>query len=271
MKKHFAAAAAVIFACGCHSKPAPEVSAPQSPSPVVRVQTPPAEPPKPDTSTLPPAAPIPESNNATADSSSTPGAKSPADAIPDDLKSPAYEYYGLGTSKPIDYEVTGDETAGIRTGTLTTSLKEVKDGKAYFTQVHSGGLYLLGNDEVSLDAEGVHVTSSTVEAPDPNNLEFPAVVTPGKSWKSHDKISQEGLTFEVNSVSTIKGPATIDTKRGPLQALRITSVSQAIKNGQKLTMDSDTYYVKGIGLAKATIRTIPEKGKISTIVQQLAD
>ena len=258
----------VVLVIGCGHKetsPSTPVSAPVTPT-AATAQIPAATPPSPST-TPPTEKPNVASNEAAAGQPVTPK----ADTIPQSLKSAAYEYYGLGNSKPIDYDLTGDDSAGVRTGSQTTTIKEVKDGKASFVQTRTGGLALLGNDELLLDSEGVHVTSSTVETVDPQNLEFPSDVSTGKSWTSHDKITQTGLAFDINTRWTIKGIKPIETKRGTLDALLITSTGEGTENGQKLRMESETYYVKGIGLVKAIIKTTSGTGKHSSITQQLAN
>jgi hypothetical protein len=186
------------------------------------------------------------------------------------LKTAAYEYYGLANTKPIDYELTGDGLVGVQTGSQKTSFKSISNGSPLFSQTRTGGLSILGDDEVSIDKVGVHVISSTIETVEPNNIEFPADVTPGKSWTSHDKISKDGIDSDIISRYTIKGVEPVKTKRGVLQALKITSVGIGTQNGQKLRMETESYYVKGIGLAKAVSTISRNSEKPSSVTQQLA-
>lgn len=256
---------------GCHTGSAPAVAVSPGPSASPSPSVPPATgvtAGTPGPTGEPTGAPTGASKPASATPVSAP---QPAPALPDSLKNAAYEYYGLGNGKPMDYEFVGPPSQGIMTGSITTTLKDVKDGAAYFDQVSSGGLAKLGSNELSLDGKGVHVVKSSMEAVEPGNIEFPADVTPGYSWTSHEKTTDPALSADITTKYTIKGQTSVKTKRGTLQALEITSTGEGTNNGEKMRMESESYYVKGVGLVKAVITTKMADGKSVTMTQQLAD
>jgi hypothetical protein len=146
----------------------------------------------------------------------------------------------------------------------------VKGDSAEFSQTRSGGLQPLGDDVVRLEKDGIHVVSSTVDTVDSNNMEFPAKLNPGTTWTSHDKIDKPGISMDVTTKLTVQGVKKITTKRGTFDALLVTGVGKGTMSGDPMRMDSESYYVKGIGLAKQVLTTTA-KGKTMKITQQLSD
>lgn len=188
--------------------------------------------------------------------------------VPNELKGSGYDYYGLANDQPVDLELTMDDNQ-VKTGSQTTVLKAVRDGKATFEQTRTGGLDQLGHDELVLSKDGIHVTNSSIAKVDPTNLEFPFDPQPGFTWTSHDKIDDPGQHFDVTSKLVVEGFKDVDTKGGRKHALLVTSSGKGTQNGVPVRIDTQTYYVKGFGVVKQVIDTTAG-GKHSRITQQIS-
>lgn len=190
-----------------------------------------------------------------------PAKSTPAPVLPAELKNDAYEYYGLALEKPLNLQITLTAQPGNKlSGTTTTTLKEVKDGKAIFEQHRSGAL---GDMTVTLSLEkgGVYVTSISNGTTTPHSMELPAKLTPGLTFKDHSEMEGNGQSIKMDNDEKVVGLTKVKTKLGEYEAMLVTSTGKGTMNGVKMRMDTKSWYVKGRGAVKAEITQYPAGGK----------
>jgi hypothetical protein len=188
------------------------------------------------------------------------------DQIPADLKTEAYEYFGLSNDKPVDMEYTATAQPGLHTGSVITTLTEVKDGKPIFTIERTGGLAGLGTQKVSLEKDGIYVIESDPPILDGPQLQMPSDLTPGKSWKNRIRFDQGGTKMDVEMTYTIKGVQKFQTKKGQREGLLVAATGSGTRNGSKLTMESREWHVKGLGPVKAELISKTADGKTEKVL-----
>jgi hypothetical protein len=198
----------------------------------------------------------------------SPSGSPSVDSISAELKHEGYEYYGLGNTEPMDLEYVTGQGVGTVTGSQVVKLKEVKDGEAIFTIERTGGLADLGNEEISLGKDGVYTTSSSMGTLAEPTLNMAAKLTPGARWKSSSKLDSPRGEFSVTSDYTVVGTRKVKTKAGEREALLIRSTGKGTLNGQSVRMETKGWFVRGRGGVRLELRTIPEKGKPSTLTIQ---
>ncbi len=193
----------------------------------------------------------------------------PLSSLPDSLKHEAYEYYGLGNDKPMDLERRMEGSPDIVTGSQTYHLKEVKDGKALFVAVRTGGLALIGDTDISLEADGIYAMSSTIGTITPHQLELPAKLDIGSKWNAETKIELGGgITIEHKSVNKVIGIQKIKTPAGSYDALLIQSSGPATIQGEHKEIRTRAWFVKGLGAVKMEVVETSKDGSKQTILIQ---
>lgn len=231
-----AVVAGSVWGCGGKDKPAPE----------------PAPAPAPPVSTSEPSAPT-----------------VPLSSLPEELKHAAFEYYGLGNDQPMDLERKIEGQPDTVTGSQTFRLREVKDGKALFTVVRTGGFASVGDSDLSLEADGIYAMSSTIGTITPHQLELPAKLDPGSKWDAETKLEQGGgVTLEHKSVNKVVGVQKVTTPAGTYDALLIESSGPAKIQGEAKEMRTRAWFVKGLGAVKMEIIEISKNGSKQTILIQ---
>lgn len=187
--------------------------------------------------------------------------------LPAELKHDGYEYYGLGNEKPVDMEIKGGGKE--LTGSQTTKLTEIKDGKATFSVDRTGGLAGVGQNELTLEKDGIYIKSSTVMKVGAHDLEFPAKLTPGTSWPSNMEVEMEGQQMKLVSTNKVIGLKKITIPAGSYDAMLVESKGKGTINGKKITMESQSWHVKGIGAVKVSFKTTYADGKVDTNTMQM--
>jgi hypothetical protein len=181
--------------------------------------------------------------------------------VPAELRHDGFEYYGLGNANPIDYEITTSANSGIITGSQFTRVLSTGDGKALFSIERTGQLGdLLGTSEVELTKDGVYVLKSTIAEIESPELELPARLTPGATWKSRTKVEQDGRAMDVTNEFRVVGTESVTTAAGTFPALLISSTGTGTLQGSKVRMDTKSWHVKGRGAVKQIVTSTPEKG-----------
>ncbi len=192
----------------------------------------------------------------------------PVSQIPAELKHEGYAYYGLGFNSPMNMEIVTTGGGGTRTGSQTTTLKEMKNGAAIFSIERTGGLAELGSMEVRLEKSGIFVQSSPLAKIGPNDIEVPANLKLGTHWLSTSEIDKPGQKIKIVSTFKVVRSEKIKTKLAAYDALLITSTGTGTMNGEKISMDTKSWYVKDRGNVKAVIVTTTDKGKSNTVTMQ---
>jgi uncharacterized lipoprotein NlpE involved in copper resistance len=176
--------------------------------------------------------------------------------IPAELKSDAYEYYGLGRTEPI--KMTVNQNGSSEPASQTVKLTKVENGKAEFTISNEGGLSKLGEVLVSLDKEGVRVVSVNGQKADTNTFELPTGLSKGKTWPFKLPSGEQSLAGS----NVVKGTESITTAVGTYNdALVVVSTAAGKQNGESVQVSMKNWLVKGRGLVKAVITNVSGKNK----------
>lgn len=187
--------------------------------------------------------------------------------LPEELKTDAFEYYGLGNTKPVDLERTEEGNPNVVTGSQRFWLKEVKDGKATFVVERTGGFASVGDSELSLESDGLYAMSSTIGKITPHQLELPAKLDVGTQWTSDTKLEQpNGNSLEQKATNKVVRAEKVKTKAGEYDALLVESSGPAKINGESVEMRTKAWFVKGLGAVKMEIVTTPKTGPKQTIL-----
>jgi len=193
------------------------------------------------------------------------------DQIPMELKTDGYEYYGLGNSATMKMELRqGSEKSGL-VGTQTITFKEMKDGAPIFTMEHGDGLAGLGSQELRVEKDGIYTVASTLAKVGAHDLEIPAKLDPGVTWKSHEEVDKDNSNTIEDDVYKVVGVQKVKTSVGQYDALLITSAGESKTTGgnskaiSSSKIHSEGWYVKGRGLVRLTIHSTDPKGKESDL------
>lgn len=259
MKRTFLLAILVVAGCSSSSKPDPAKATPSS---------------EPSTNSLgaknsggtaennPPATPETAKTGEVKKEETKPDAPAPKiDEIAADLKHDAFLYYGLENAKPINYvlKVKG-QPKEIR-GSQSFTLKSVKDGKAIFELNRTGDLSVMGTTELSLEKDGLYMTSSLGTPSGVHSLEMPSKLKDGASWDDHTDISANNQTMKFDNTVKVVGRQKVTTSVGSYgDALLVVSNGKGVVNGAKTMMQTKTWYVKRRGPVKVVVVQTPEKG-----------
>ncbi len=198
------------------------------------------------------------------DSSAKPSEKAPTTvsnvSLPTELKHEGFEYDGLANAKPMDMELVTSQGTVI-SGSQTVTAKGVKDGKATYSIQRTGGLEILGSDEVSVEKDGVFTNSSSVAKLSSHAMELPAHPKPGMTWKFHVSADNPTSAMDMETTCKVIGIQSVTTKAGSYKdALLVQQDSVGTLQKQKVRTVSKSWYVKGIGTVKADLVTYKPDG-----------
>lgn len=206
---------------------------------------------------------------ADAPKSKTTADKSAGSGLPQSIVHDGYAFSGVSFVKPLDMELTISDQKAVRTGSQQIKLKEVKDGKAVYSVDRTGQLAILGTEEWTVTDKGVYTTKSSMMDLGPDAMELPAHPTPGMSWKVHTKSSQPTASMDMQMTFKVVGFEPVSTKAGKFKnALVIEQDGTGTLEGQKVRTESKNWYVKGIGLVKATMTNHLASGKTELMTIQ---
>lgn len=235
---------ALLFAAGCQSPaPAPDAKTDEAPK-VATEDKPQGEEPAAETPAADPA------------------------SIPADVKTDAFDYYGLANAEPVPMEVVADGSPQ-RTGTQTTKLVQVENGVATYEIARTGSLSALGTMTLEARKDGIYVKSTSIGEIEGEQLELPTGLTPGKTWKTSLKIKrQDGSMVENDSTFKVVRQEKVKTPAGEFDALLIESTGPMKMEGNESKMSTKGWFVKGRGAVKMSITTTPKGQKPTTMVIQ---
>ncbi len=249
------------------SAPSATSQQPDSP-PASSVSTPPsaAQPPAAPKSGAKPATPKPDQQ--------TPAPQKPpaapaqtSNGLPADLQTEGFLYSGAGNSKPMDMQMTQSTDKGqVRTGAQTITFTGLKDGKATYHIDRTGGLADLGTEDWTVSKDGVFDTSSSEMTYVGTAMELPAVPKPGLTWTIHAKA--DSATAKLDQVIQVRivGKQTVTVKAGTFQdALLVEGEGTGTEQGQKIRTQLRNWYVKGLGVVKASLKLTQSNGRVSTL------
>jgi len=190
--------------------------------------------------------------------------------IPDALKHDGYEYYGLSSQEPVTLEVSSSGIQGIQTGTQSFRFREMKDGAAIFEVERTGNLEsLLGNMTLAVEPDGVYVRESSIAKVGDRDVEMPAKLEPGTTWKTTTISEQADKELNIANEFKVVGTEAVKTKVAEYpDALLIQSTGEGTVKGQKVRMETKSWYVKGRGGVRAEVKSTDASGTTTTITIQ---
>jgi len=210
----------------------------------------------------------PPTDTATPSASNTP--TTPPAPLTAALKTEGFEYSGVGSAKPMDMELTMSTKPGeVTTGSQTIALVDSKPDKAVYSVDRSGGLSILGTEEWTVDKDGVFTTKSSMMDVGDKAMELPAIPKPGMTWNVHTKVDRADVKMDMQVTFKIIGKQNIKTKVASYtDALLVEQDGAGTLQGKKVRTVSQNWYVKGLGLVKANMKTIPSEGKTESLTIQ---
>ncbi|MEJ5170454.1 MAG: hypothetical protein WHU10_05655 [Fimbriimonadales bacterium] len=182
----------------------------------------------------------------------------PPPPVPDDLKKDAFEYYGLGNTKPIKMSLVFSNSTQKMEGEQIVRQVEAKDGVPRFRMERTGGLSSLPVATLQVRPDGLYVESlEGGEVPKPV-LELPNGLVPGKKWSTNSEFKLQGRSIKDKSTYEVRGVKKLKTPAGEFDALLIEGSGDLVEDGQKSKAKLRSWYVKGLGALKMEIeRVIP--------------
>jgi hypothetical protein len=211
----------------------------------------------------------PQTDNPTspANASGTASTAPTLDQIPAELKHEGFEYYGLAHTEPIDMEYVNNSDNNVITGAQQVELVEMRDGDPIFRVTRTGGLSVLGVDEISLKSDGIYTVGSSILNVQPPPLLIASNLEPGHTWEN--KLKADGdAKMDILMKRTVKGTEKFTTKVGEREGLLILSTGSGTINDQKVQMDSKEWYVRGLGPVKQELTIAYADGKKQVVTIQ---
>lgn len=180
--------------------------------------------------------------------------------VPADLKGPAYEYYGIGSGKPVTYTVTSPQMNGKTT--IEFEVKEVKDGEAIVQSKRTGvGAEQASDTQLILKKDGLYSTQFNGVPLNPPVMELPNDLTQGKKYTAKASVSTNGQEMVLDLTNTVGGIEKVKTARGTFDALRIKTTGSMKVGTVTAKLDVEQWLVKGIGVVKYVANTTSPQGK----------
>lgn len=204
----------------------------------------------------------------------TPPTEPPAPKLADlpvNLKNAAFDYYGLANDKPMDMEVIQNGSTSAITGSQSNTLKSIDGQTAVFSIDRTGGLAQMGTQTVRLKADGIYLDEVMGTKIKTDEVELPADLAPGKTWKTHLAFSSGASSMDITTISTVMRVEKFKTKVAEREGLLVVSSGSGKLDGKDVKLDSKSWYVKGLGGVKNILTTTyknPKDGKPQTLTIQ---
>lgn len=190
--------------------------------------------------------------------------------VPDELKNDAYVYYGLGNTEEMAYEMVQGKGMAPQEGMQTMRAKsDAKDGKMAFLTVRSGGMSGMGDEELSLEKDGLYLTFGSEISPTEPSLVLPSKLEVGTSWETDTTMTSTNATVKMKGTSKVVKSETIKVKAGTYETLLIIQTAEADNNGEKGTMSAKGWYAKDVGVVKMNLEYKQADGQVVTTTLEL--
>lgn len=187
-----------------------------------------------------------------------------APVLPEDLKTDAYDYYGLANTEETKFTIT--QAGKTDTGTTRYKFVSAGEGKAKFELQNGGALGQLGTVELELSKDGIKTTKMESMTVDPESFELVSGLTPGKSWKFKVTLSDKSVLEGKNEVvGTEEVKTAVSTYK---DALLIKSSVTGKQNGKDITSNTKTWLVKGRGQVKTVIEQVQDGKKSTSTIEE---
>jgi hypothetical protein len=176
--------------------------------------------------------------------------------IPASLRTDAFEFYGLGNTEPLRYEVVTEGSAP-KVGDQTIRFIGMKNGNAQFTIERTGDLAsAMGSQELELRPKGIFSTQTSLGTIEGDSLELPSSLEVGTSWKADQSLkTADGRKVKSSATYKVVRKEKVKTKGGEFEALLITGKGTITIDDQKANLDMKQWLAKGKGAVKTEIAT----------------
>jgi hypothetical protein len=188
--------------------------------------------------------------------------------VPPDLKTDAFAYYGLGSVKPKNYDLTiSSPTPWTSPLASTIRLIKVQPGKAIYEEKDSGPATDNATQELSLQTDGFYVDSMSPQVlKTPHLMQLPSKLTPGTTWTVSQSFAQKGASIQETLHYKVVGAQSVSTPGGKFDALYISGDGAGSISGRNAQFTQNSWYVKDFGLVKQVVQVVG-KGVDTKIVQ----
>lgn len=188
--------------------------------------------------------------------------------IPAELKNDSYKYYGLESTKEVQFERTQNNRTVVLKGTRTSKFIGMKDGVATFQQEYTGDLSDLGSVTLELRKDGLYLTESSLGQLSKPELQLPATVKIGDTWTGDSSIKAGTITVTTKETYKVEKMETIETSRGKEQALLVTAKGTMTRDGQVMQVEEKNWCVPGHGPAKMEVLYKNKDATTSMVIQE---
>lgn len=176
-----------------------------------------------------------------------------APAMPANLKHSGYEYYGLGNTATLVYEVT-DASGTKREGTQTIKLTNATPDKAEFT-ISRNGMLVTGPSEelVEVTRDGVFVVKSSQGSFAKPTLELPPDLAIGKGWSVKSEMTAESSTIKIEATGKAEGMETVETPAGKFETIRVALTGTMTMGTTTAKITGKSWYANGVGMIRQEV------------------
>jgi hypothetical protein len=202
----------------------------------------------------------PASNAVKSPGASTPAATTDASGgLPENLRSPAYLWYGLGYQYPIDLVLEVPAQHETFKGTMSIQPNGVVDGAARFV-VHRGGdlAKLFGDEELELRPDGIYVTANTKGKLSDPTLDLPADPKAGYTWRIKSSLSTDQEKIKQNLTCKVIGKRPFTEAGKKRMALVVRTKGYVSINGELSPTTATYWYLKEVGLVRTELEVTPK-------------
>lgn len=190
----------------------------------------------------------------TEDGSTTVTKKSDAEDVGDELRHEAYQYYGLGNTKVLVYDLTMN--GATEEGRQEVNYQGMVESVPTYVINRTGSLSQLGNETLQLKSDGVLLSSTTMGDLNEPVIALPADVAVGKAWSDTRVITRvDGKVLEMTSNYKVEKSEKVTTPAGDFETLVIVSDGTIKHDGKTEPFRGQIYHAKGIGTVKLSIST----------------
>ncbi|MFN7172100.1 MAG: hypothetical protein ACK4P3_04870 [Fimbriimonadaceae bacterium] len=202
--------------------------------------------------------------------------------VPDSVRTEAFSYWGLGSNRPIVYELSYPDRNGdgeepenrTEQGVSSIVFDSAGDDVATFIVQRTGGLNTIGDQTVEARPEGIFTVSSSLGNISEPIMELPAVLEQGKTWSSEVELQLDAATAITESFNyRIEGMEPVTVPLGTFEAMRVsqsTTVRTKSADGSEVVSNvtGSIWYVRDIGIVKVESTIAPESGPAMNVSYQ---
>jgi|GEM_PF-3630742 len=191
-------------------------------------------------------------------------------ALPKELKGPAYSYYGLA-GKSLAFQLDNRSQKINSAGSSQAVLTKVGPTSALFTIQRSGNFGdMFGNDMVRLRTNGVYDLGNSLGTLKAPVLDLPNDLHKGKTWSRNMVLTTAKGVVREHLTNKVIGKKQLSTSMGPMNVLLVEGRGTVALGKVRATTISKTYYAKGLGMVFYEETLKPKGKKAVTIFIRLA-